>query len=274
MDIDININHTRSTLLWLNKELQKKCGNSLTMEFGNYEQIISIKEKVALYDKDKNSGFQLLLCLNKNTSCIATISCKINKDGSMEISSKTDPTHEGRKYNLLLRCAIVLLASSIFITKTRKVTSIVSRAINPISILLMAKYFGATNHELEKFIENNGLSYEALTLENMQNFYDELNEIPEFETEEEEMLYLENLKSFGNPVLLSIDVNNPYIINKTKQLYSQLVIRCPDVIGGKTKKRTKKGMKREKHKIIKNKTIKRKKIKRKTIKRKTIKRKS
>lgn len=254
MDIDININHTRSTLLWLNKELQKKCGNTLTMEFGNYEQIISIKEKVALYDK--NSGFQLLLCLNRNTSCIATISCKINNDGSMEISSKTDPTYEGRKYNLLLRCAIVLLASSIFISKTRKVTTIVSRAINPISILLMAKYFGATNNDLHKFIENNSLSYERLTLENMQNFYDELNEMPEFETEEEEMLYLENQKSFGNPVLLSIDVNNPYIINKTKQLYSQLVIRCPDAFGGKRKKRTKKMIKREKGKIIKNKTIK------------------
>lgn len=249
--MEINISHTRSTLLFLNNELQKKCGNTLRLELGNYQEIISQKEKVSLYDKSKTNDFQLLLCLNKNSSCIATISCKINNDGSMEISSKTDPNYEGRKYNLLLRCAIVLLASSIFIdiSKTKKVTSIVSRAINPISILLMAKYFHATNDELERFIENNSLSYQTLTLEDMQNFYDELNEIPEFETEEEEMNYLENQKSFGNPVLLSIDVNDANIINKTKRLYSELVIKCPDYdigIGGKRKRKYNKTQKKNK----------------------------
>jgi hypothetical protein len=261
--MDINISHTRSILLLLNRELNKKCGDALSIEFGNYQEIISEKEKVALYDKADN--FQLLLCLNKHSTCIATISCKINSDGSMEISSKTDPNYEGRKYNLLLRCAIVLLASSIFISRTKKVTSILSRAINPISILLMAKYFRATNDELDKFIQTNELSYPSLTLENMQNFYDELNEMPEFETDEEELLYLENQKSFGNPVLLSINVNDPDIINNTKQLYSQMIIRCPDSIGGtktkgtktkgtKTKgtKTNKKGKKRKRRKTMKN----------------------
>lgn len=269
-DMEININHARSILLMLNSELQKKCGSALTLELGNYEEIISGKEKVALYDK--KNGFQLLLCLNNNSSCIATISCKINSDGSMEISSKTDPTYEGRKYNLLLRCAIVLLASSIFISKTKRVTSIVSRAINPISILLMAKYFRATNEDLDTFIKKNGLSFETLILENMQDFYNELNETPDFENEEEEMLYLENNESIGNPVLLSINVNDPTIINKTRELYYQLAIRCPDAmdVGGgkrkkkykyknkKTQKRSKKINKREKRKIIRRKTIRRK----------------
>lgn len=237
--MDLNISHTRTTLFFLNKELKKKCGNTLSVEFGNYQEIISEKNTVALYDKYDN--FQLLLCLNKHSTCIATISCKINSDGSMEISSKTNPNYEGRKYNLLLRCAIVLLAPSIFISRTKKVTSILSKAINPISILLMAKYFRATNDELDHFIQTNDLSYPSLTLENMQQFYDELNEMPEFETDEEELFYLENQKSFGNPVLLSINVNDTDIINHTKQLYAQLIIKCPDsIVGGKKRASNKK----------------------------------
>ena len=243
--MDINISHTRFTLYMLNQMINQKCGKDMTIEFDHYDTMISKRSNVALY---KGTDFHLLLCLNYKSNCIASISCKINNmDGSMEISSKTDSVYEGRKYNLLLRCAIVLLSSSIMISITQKVSSIVSRAINPISILLMAKYFRATNSELETFVSQNNLSYETLTLDDMQSFYDELNKVPEFDTEEEEMNYLENMKSFGNPVLLTINIHDPSIINKTRQLLSQLAIKCPSasassmpMLGGKTKKNKKK----------------------------------
>jgi hypothetical protein len=146
------------------------------------------------------------------------------------------------------------------ISRTQKVSSIVSRAINPISILLMAKYFRATNSELETFVSQNNLSYETLTLDDMQSFYDELNTVPDFDTEEEEMNYLENMKSFGNPVLLTINIHDPSIINNTRQLLSQLAIKCPNasakassmpMLGGKTKNNKKKNIKRNKMKTKK-----------------------
>ncbi len=260
--MEVNISHTRSTLYTLNQMIKQKCGKDMAIEFDHYDTMISNRSNMALYDNGNNTDFHLLLCLNYKSNCIASISCKINNvDGSMEISSKTDSVYEGRKYNLLLRCAIVLLSSSIMISKTQKVSSIVSRAINPISILLMSKYFRATNSELETFVSQNNLSYETLTLDDMQSFYDELNKVPEFDTEEEEMNYLENMKSFGNPVLLTINIHDPVIINKTRQLFSQLAIKCPNAnassyVGGKTKnnkKRTKNNKKRNKTKNNKNK---------------------
>ena len=146
------------------------------------------------------------------------------------------------------------------ISRTQKVSSIVSRAINPISILLMAKYFRATNLELETFVSQHNLSYETLTLDDMQSFYDELNKVPDFDTEEEEMNYLENMKSFGNPVLLTINIHDPAIINNTRQLLSQLAIKCPNasassmpMLGGKTKKNKKEYKKNKKKKTKNNK---------------------
>jgi hypothetical protein len=237
----------------LNKKLRRKCGDSLKIEFGDYNQIISEKTSVSLYSKE-SADYQLLLCLNKDNSCISTISCKISKHvvedvnngGILEISSKTDPNYEGRKYNLLLRCAILLLAPHIIYSENGSdynIIRVMSRAINPISILLMAKYFKASNHDLDAYMEQESLEFESLTLGDMQQFYDQLNEIPEFETEEEEMAYLENNENIGNPVLLYVDVSNPSIIDNTHHLFSNLVIRfrCPDAAsGGRNMRKTKK----------------------------------
>jgi hypothetical protein len=243
--MNIDIKKCRSLLLTLNKELRKKCGDSISIQLGDYAEMISQKAHVALYDE--TSEFHLLLCLNRNNACISTISCKIN-NGYLEISSKTDPEYEGRKYNLLLRCAIVLLAPYIFYNVNGinyGIDVLLSRAINPISILLMAKYFRATNDDLNEFMHNHGLRFETLTLEDMQTFYDELNEIPEFETDEEELLYLENHEMIGNPVSLFIHVKDPNIIMNTQKLFSNLAIRCPDSSrGGRRKRKNKNTLKK------------------------------
>lgn len=247
--ITINIKKCRSVLLSLNREVRKKCGNLLKIEFGYYHEIVSSnKSSVSLYGND--TDYQLLLCLNKDNSCISTISCKIRSNerekeresdegGILEISSKTDPHYEGRKYNLLLRCAILLLAPHIIYSESgssHKITRVMSRAINPISILLMAKYFKASNADLDAYMENEGLEFESLTLGDMQQFYDQLNEIPEFENEEDELFYLENNKNIGNPVLLYVDVENPNTIYNIQQLLSNIAIKCSDVNGGKKRK--------------------------------------
>jgi len=241
--MNINIKKCRSTLVSLNRELFKKCGGSLKIEFGYYNQMVMNKSTVAIYDK-ASSNYELLLCLNKQNSCISTISCKISEDGILEISSKTDPQYEGRKYNLMLRCAILLLAPHIIYSKngsTHNIIRVMSRAINPISILLMAKYFKASNSDLDAYMENENLEFESLTLGDMQQFYDQLNEIPDFENEEDELFYLENNENIGNPVLLYVDVRDPTIINNTHRLFTNIVIRCPDhSTGGKKQKTFKK----------------------------------
>jgi len=126
---------------------------------------------------------------------------------------------------------MVLLLPHVFI-RGHAVEQLVSLAINPISIYSMVKYFDCTNPELEAFAQHMGKSLKSLSLSDIEAFYEAWNAVPEFETEEEELEYLENNKEFGNPIVLSLDLTSPHTIRKTQHLFRELAIRCEDLRGG------------------------------------------
>jgi len=260
---------TRGLIQFLNKKLHEKCNNELTMELGFFSDMIA-RENVSFYEKNTDLP-TFLLCLNIKKSgkkhCISSISCKLNED-KMEISSKTHKDYEGNKYNLLLRCATILLAEHIKNEDGTPITKIVSRALNPISAFSMIKYFNASNDELDEYMDDNEIESSKITLGNIQTFFDEKNELEideDLNDEEIEALMMEN-PDFGYIAILEINLDKE-TIEKTLETYMNTLerIRCPP-------ERTAEGTKKKKiRKSIKKRTIKKRTIKKRTIKKRTIK---
>ena len=219
------------------------------MELGAFS-VMSARENVSFYEKNTTLP-DLLLCLNirKNGKihCISSISCKI-KGGEMEISSKTHRDYEGKKYNLLLRSAMILLAYNI-----RPITKIVSRAINPISAFSMVKYFNAHSEDLNEYMEENEIEPEEITLANIQAFFDEKNDLGMDEdlTEEQETALMMENESFGNITTLVVELNEE-TMDKSRETYMNTLERIgsPE---GKGRKRKSKRTRKSKRKSRKSK---------------------
>lgn len=235
----------------LNAQLQKKC-KKLSLEIGFHSEFKN-RPNVSIYENMKNP--QIILCLNLGTHCISSIACKITKSTkSMEISSKTHEAHEGKKYNTLMRAVILLVASAIEFkmpknassskskskvrsskSRTRKaktgaiakVNKIISRSINPISTLLLVKYFNAKNPELEDFLEENEYDKGALTLDQVKEFQTE--ESTDDMTSSEELEYMENNKEFGEPLPLTVNLRDEPTVSKINKTFLETLnkIVCP-----------------------------------------------
>jgi len=173
----------------------------------------------------------------------------------MEISSKTHEAHEGKKYNTLMRAVILLVASSIEFkipknasssksknkskskarsskSRTRKaksgtVNKIISRSINPISTLLLVKYFNAKNPELEDFLEENDYDKGTLTLDQVKEFQTE--ESTEDMTSSEELEFMENNEEYGEPLLLTVNLRDEPTVSKINKTFLETLnkIVCP-----------------------------------------------
>ena len=236
----------------LNAQLQKKC-EKLSLEIG-YHSEFKNRPNVSIYENMTNP--QIILCLNQGTHCISSIACKITKSTkSKEISSKTHEAHEGKKYNTLMRAVILLVASSIEFkipknassskskrkskskskarsSKTRKakpgtVNKIISRSINPISTLLLVKYFNAKNPELEDFLEENDYDKGTLTLDQVKEFQTE--ESTEDMTSSEELEFMENNEEYGEPLLLTVNLRDEPTVSKINKTFLETLnkIVCP-----------------------------------------------
>lgn len=248
----MSIQRTNSLIKELNEQLHQKFP-ALTMELGAFSEM-SARENVSFYEKNTTPP-DLLLCLNitKNGKihCISSISCKIN-GGEMEISSKTHRDYEGKKYNLLLRSAMILLAHHI-----RPITQIVSRAINPISAFSMVKYFNAKSDDLDEYMEENDIEPEEITLVDIQTFFDEKSDLGMDEdlTEEEEAALMMENEDFGNITTLVVHLNQE-TMDKARETYMNTLERIgsPEGKGGKRKsKRGKRKSRKSKRKSRKSK---------------------
>ena len=230
----------------LNAELQKKCKN-LSLELGFHAEFKN-RPNVSIYENMKNP--QIILCLNLGTQCVSSIACKITKSTrSMEISSKTHESHEGKKYNTLMRAVILLVASSIEYkvsmkssksrgkskSKTKKATGntkktvnkVISRSINPISTLLLVKYFNATNDDFEEYLEENEIDKRKLTLEEVKEFQEEVD--TEDMTSSEELAFMENNDSYGEPLLLTVKLTDADTMKTIKDTFDSTLSKvvCP-----------------------------------------------
>ena len=256
---EIELKFTRSYLLNINNKIRSLCGNQLEVVIYND---ITQNPTMSLYDNDANPDF--IICLNYTSlriekDCISSISCKINDDYSLEFSSKTNSIHEGNKYNLLLRSVLIILCPHIKIKihdthKYKSITNIISRAINPISIYLLAKYFHAENELLTDYMNANDLEYDHLTFDNITDFYENVD--PMMDLDDEAMdTYMKNNKNFGNPILLTIDLVNSSNITQALKIFNNVVIKCPH-LGGKTKRHKYKRRKTKRHKTKRYKKLK------------------
>lgn len=233
----------------LNTELQKKCKN-LSLELGFHAEFKN-RPNVSIYENMNNP--QIILCLNLGTQCVSSIACKITKTTrSMEISSKTHESHEGKKYNTLMRAVILLVASSIeynvaksvmkssksksrgknktkkAMGKTKKtVNKIISRSINPISTLLLVKYFNAHNDDFEEYLEENEIDKRKLTLEEVKEFQEEVD--TEDMTSSEELAFMENNDSYGEPLLLTVKLTDADTMKTIKDTFDSTLSKvvCP-----------------------------------------------
>ena len=228
----------------LNAELQKKCEN-LSLELGFHAEFKN-RPNVSIYENMKNP--QIILCLNLGAKCVSSIACKITKNTrSMEISSKTHESHEGKKYNTLMRAVILLVASSIEYkvamkssksrgksktkTKTKKASSntkktvnkVISRSINPISTLLLVKYFNANNNDFEEYLEENKIDKRKLTLEEVKEFQEEVD--TEDMTSSEELAFMENNDSYGEPLLLTVKLTDANTMKTVKDTFDSTLTK-------------------------------------------------
>ena len=154
---NIHIETIQDILYQINDILKEKIP-TLSIDFNTYDLMIQGKDikDFDIYDKSKKPA--LLLCLLHNGKCISSIACKINtKDNAIEISSKTNEKFQGKKYNIFLRYAIILIIIHLEYRDKEQFQKIISRAINPISIFSMTKHFNASNEKLEEYIKKNDL---------------------------------------------------------------------------------------------------------------------
>ena len=101
------------------------------------------------------------------------------------------------------------------------VAQIISRSINPVSTLLLVKYFGAGNAELDEFIDENEYDRSELTLDQIKEFQQEVN--TDEMTSSEELEYMENNKNYGEPLLLNINLLDSSVAEKIEDTFESTI---------------------------------------------------
>lgn len=243
--MNINIIKTRSTLNNLNYTLREKCQSLLSIKIYSGSELTS---DILDMTYDKQGTIDFVICLDYRRECVSSIACKINPDTHcVEFSSKTHKDHEGKKYNLLLRSAFILLCPHITYNDGQRITTILSRAINPISIYLMVKYFYSENDKLTKYMNDNNINNNTLSYDDAVDFYENVDFIDMDENEDEESA-LKNNPDFGTPISLTIDLTNNSFLDRARYIFTTLSIICPKIGGYKKRTHKKRKDKKRTHK--------------------------
>lgn len=253
----MSIEHTRSILKVLNDALEGKTNGELKMELAKFDEIVS-RGNVSYYEEGGTPDF--LLCLNTKilnktngimeTHCISSISCTIIGQ-SITISSKTHPMYERKKYNLLLRSAMVLLAQRMQNTESEPITEVTSQALSSVSAYSMIKYFNAKVDGLQDYLEANEIpeiTKEVIDdyLENKEDNSDEDDLDSDMDSQERDE-FAASAPNFGAILILKINVNDAEIIAKARQTYDYAVAHImPPRGGGRKHRKTRKTRKSRK----------------------------
>lgn len=241
-EVTILLNH-------LNSKLKEKCPNlELKLEYlSEHSDTLSV---FSTHDND------LTLCLYHNNMCISSITLSptrwppIIEDyedsddedihrgvsiedsekimNALEISSRTHPLYDRRKFNKLLRATVIIL-SNVLTNNKNKIKYIVSEAINPISAWLLIKYYDVDfDDEFKNYLKSNKMNISDITQDvlkqymknerSMINITIEINS-PNVEKAYEEFNNLTNVSIERDNVLNCSNMENiranikPYIMN-------------------------------------------------------------
>jgi hypothetical protein len=129
----LNLDKAKEELVKLNLSLQTKCRNlSLHLDYVYNHKQNSTLELYGLIDP-----YSLVLCLYNDNHCISSITIEI-EDVEITIDSNTHKKYEGKKYNILLRCILIIISKLL----SGNIERIISMAINPASAHILIKHFG------------------------------------------------------------------------------------------------------------------------------------
>lgn len=157
----INLDVAKGIVNNLNFELNKTCPNFRI----NIDYIFNLENPssvVAFSSLASQDPYTLLLCLFNGNNCVASLTVKFHfmDARKMDIDSKTDTRYEGRKFNKLLRCVLIIIAKAL----DERKQFISSEAINPISALLMIKSLNAVSkNDSGEIILDKSSSFEDIT---------------------------------------------------------------------------------------------------------------
>jgi len=170
----INLTNAKAELSKLNELLKAKC-KGLRLEL-DYAYNMGCPMTSIVSEIETITPTTLILCLFNSIECISSIIISIEDENIMVINSSTKDEFEGKKYNKLLRCVIILIAFDI----SDQITTLRSNATNLVSAYLMITSFDAIILDAEEapenqvffdFLENTGrhiddiIDYKALFIE-------------------------------------------------------------------------------------------------------------
>jgi hypothetical protein len=142
----INFDVAKAIINDLNVELNKTCPNfRINIDYiFNLEDhsFVTIFPSLTLHDR-YTYPYILLLCLFNGNNCVSSITINFDLMDSrkIDIDSRTDIRYEGRKFNKLLRCVLIIIAKAL----DERKQFISSEATNLISALLMIKSLNAVS---------------------------------------------------------------------------------------------------------------------------------
>jgi hypothetical protein len=171
-----NLTNAKEKIKEINQMLNKKCDN-LHIDIDYLYNLKLPNNNINTFDV-MYSPYTLYLCLNNDVGCVSSITCDVDKH-SVSIDSKTKRDFEGKKYNKLLRCILIIIAKEIY----SNINSINSLAINAISAHLLIYYFNGTtplcpdNSAFYDFIEKNGINVNDVLyhMDKIKQFYSQSN---------------------------------------------------------------------------------------------------
>jgi hypothetical protein len=172
----LDLSFAKEKINEINQMLREKCDN-LYLDVG-YLYHMHIPNGVFAQMGNIYENY-FTICLNNDVGCVSSITFNILEYsyGEIEFESATLKEYEGRKYNKLLRCVLILIAKRI----NDEIDTIVSTAINPISAHLIMKYFNGNakpqdNYNLYAFIKRNNLS-ETNLMDAIKAYYADGNKV-------------------------------------------------------------------------------------------------
>lgn len=157
----LDLRRAQAKVLELTRILQTKCPN-LSLHLDYIYNMHPPNNRFVLWGTIYPNPYLLVLCLYNEHGCISSISINL-EDESINIGSVTDSKFEGKKYNKLLRCVIILIS----VLLPLHISRIISGALNPISAYLLLTYFGGIipppaiesgNTNFFRFLETNSIS--------------------------------------------------------------------------------------------------------------------
>lgn len=204
--IPFNLDAAKKRLIELNTSLQQKCSNlSLCIDYVYNHKEDSTLELYKIYEGGMRvDPYDLVLCLYEGKHCISSISIKL-LDAKLSIDSYTYYEHRNRKYNILLRCTLILISTLL----SPDITHIRSFAINPASAYILITHFGGTleaNDEWNSiflgFLKNQTVNFDVLKTDPTQ-----LKELLD--------LSVEQNKYWG--LMIIVELNEKNITNANEQ---------------------------------------------------------